>query len=132
LYRLFIHEDALEDLDRLWVRDEVAAARIVALIQQLKGDQVLLDHLTQHGYGKRSADEFDVSKWHRQWKLGRDLWRLEAWDLEQQGLRYRVIYAYVTGERRYYVLGVLPREQVDYDNPEDPITRRILRAYDEL
>lgn len=129
MYRLFIHGDAASDLERIWADDPVAAARITVLLEEIQGSQALLDRLTEHGFGSAPRESFNVSKWHRQWNQGRDLWRLKGWDLERIGVRYRAIYAYVPGKRHYHVLAVLPRGLVNYDDPEDPYTRRILRAY---
>ena len=132
MYRLFVHRDAAADLERLNSADPVAAARVVALLESVSADQDLLDRLTQHDFGAHRSADFHVSKWHSQWNQGRDLWRLKAWDLEAQRLQYRVIYAYIPGARKYHVLGVLHRSQVKYDDPSDPISKRILRAFDAL
>lgn len=132
MYRLFVHRDAQGDLERLYVADPVAAARVVALLESIAADQDLLDRLTQHDFGAYRSAEFHVSKWYSQWNKGKDLWRLKTWDLEEQRLQYRVVYAYVPGSRRYHVLGVLHRNQVKYDDPSDPYTKRILRAFDAL
>lgn len=132
MYRLFVHADAESDLERIWAEDETAAARITVLLEEVQGNQGLLDRLTEHGFGSNPSAPFNVSKWHRQWNQGRDLWRLKAWNLERIRVRYRVIYAYLPGKRHYHVLAVLPRDQVNYDDPDDPITRRILRAYADL
>lgn len=128
MYRLFIHEDADADLERLWAMDPDAAARIGVLLEEIRDDQELLDRLTQHDFGAPPAAPFHVSKWHEQWRRGRDLWRLKLWDLDDLQLRYRVIYAYVPGRRHYHVLAIAHRSQVNYDDPQDPLTRRILGA----
>ena len=36
------------------------------------------------------------------------------------------------GKCHYHVLAVSPRAEVNYDDPNDPITRRILSAYADL
>ncbi len=132
MYRLFIHEDAERDLEALWDTEPFAAARIAALLEGIGADQDLMDRLTQHDYGAYATAPFHVSRWQSQWNRGKDLWRLKDWDLEAQGLQYRIPYAYMRGKQHYHVLGVLHRGQVNYDDPNHPITRRILRAYDEL
>lgn len=92
---LFIHEDAVADLRALRRTELQAAARIAALLAELKGNPDLLDRLTQHDYGAYHSADFHVSKWQAQWRQGRDLWRLKMWDLEDQGLRYRIVYAFI-------------------------------------
>lgn len=100
----------------------------MALLEQLEGDPDLLDRLTQHDYGAHNSADFHVSKWQEQWRQGRDLWRLKVWDLEDQGLRYRIVYAFVPGMQHYHVLAIAPRD-FDYDK-NHPISQRILRAYE--
>jgi mRNA-degrading endonuclease RelE of RelBE toxin-antitoxin system len=127
---LFVHDDAKRDLRDLLTREPQVAGRILALLEQLEADPDLLDRLTQHDYGARGASDFHVSKWQAQWRKGRDLWRLKVWDLENQGLRYRIIYAFDPSRHHYHILAVAPRE-FDYDE-NHPIGRRILLAYQGL
>jgi len=127
---LFIHKDAIADLSALRQKELKAAARIVALLEELKGNPDLLDRLTQHDYGAHQSADFHVSKWQAQWRQGRDLWRLKVWDLEDQGLRYRIVYAFIPQKQHYHILAIAPRE-FDYDS-NHPISQRILRAYESL
>lgn len=130
MYRLYVHRDAVGDLNRLWQTSETAAARIVVLLEELQGNQDLLDRLTQHDFGVDRSETFHVSKWFEHWNKGKDLWRLKLWDLEAAELRYRVVYAYAPGIRQYNVLAIAPRS-FGYEK-NHPLTRRILRAYANL
>lgn len=130
MLRLYVHEDAEADLEQLWVTEPTAAARITALIEELEGNTDLLDRLTQHDFGAYRREDFHVSKWIEQWRKGKDLWRLKIWDLENKGLRYRVVYAFMSRQQDYCVLGILPRE-FNYD-PNHDLTRRIIAAYEDL
>ncbi len=76
------------------------------------------------------AESLDVSKWHALWKKGMDLWRLKFWELEHQGLPYRVIHALKRGTGDHFVLAIVSRD-FDYD-PKHPTTRRVLQAYADL
>ncbi|MFB1488915.1 MULTISPECIES: hypothetical protein [unclassified Thiocapsa] len=96
----------------------------------MEGYLDLLDRLTQHDYGAHRSADFHVSKWFEQWNKGRDLWRLKVWDLEDKGLRYRVVYAFAPKQHHYHVLAIAPRK-FDYDSSH-PFSQRILRAYQEL
>lgn len=127
---LFVHDDAKADLLALRDSEPQAAGRILALLEQLEGDTDLLDRLTQHDYGTHHSADFQVSKWLEQWNRGRDLWRLKIWDLEDKGLRYRIVYAFQPRKQHYHVLAIAPRE-FNYDTSH-PISQRILRAYEEL
>lgn len=127
---LYVHDDAVADLKSLWKREPQAATRIAVFLEELKGDQDLLDRLTQHGYGTHGYADFHISKWVEHWKKGRDLWRLKLWDLEDKGLKYRIVYAFIPNLQHYHVLAIAPRE-FDYDT-NHPISQRILRAYENL
>lgn len=128
---LFVHDDAKAVLLALRETEPQAAGRILALLEQLEGDPGLLDRLTQHDYGAYGSAVFHVSKWQEQWRKGRDLWRLKVWDLEENGLRHRIVYAFVPSKQHYHVLAITPRRDFNYEE-RDPITQRILRAYQEL
>jgi len=130
VYSLVVHTDAEDDLEELWRTAEDVAAAISVLLDELQGSQELLDALTVHDFGARGSEDFHVSKVSKFWDNGKDIWRIKIWDLEEQGLRYRVIYAYERGKKRYYVLGILPRATA-YDS-NDPRIRRILSAYEDL
>lgn len=127
---IFIHNDAKVDLLALRAREPQAAGRILALLEQLEGDPDLLDRLTVHDYGAYGSADFHVSKWQAQWRKGRDLWRLKVWELEEKGIRHRIVYAFEPRKQHYHVLAIAPRE-FNYDE-NHPIGQRILRAYEEL
>jgi mRNA-degrading endonuclease RelE of RelBE toxin-antitoxin system len=126
MYSILIHEDAENDLELLATSDLKAAATIYSLLEELNGDQDLLDRLLQHGFRN---EEIDISKFYALWKHG-SIWRLKVIELERLGIRYRIIYAFVPRERRYYILAIAPRD-FNYD-PKHATTKRILQAYKEL
>ena len=128
---LFIHDDATADLRALLNSDPVAAGQILALLEQLEGDHDQLDRLTQQDYGSGHWEDFHVSMWQAQQRDGRNLWRLKLWDLEDKGLRYRVVYAFVPQKQHYHVVAITRRKDFNYEE-SDPISQRILRAYQEL
>lgn len=131
MLHLFVHHDAQKDLDELWESDEDAAALIEATLDEIRGNEALLDALLEHDFGKRGdGASFHVNKWVQLWRQGKDLWRLKVWELENERKRWRIIYAYMPTESRYYVLGVAPRE-FDYD-PNHPLSQRIMAAYEDL
>ncbi|OAI06753.1 hypothetical protein [Methylomonas methanica] len=127
---LFIHEDAEDDLEEIWSKDIEAAARVTVLLEELKGNDDLLDRLTQHDFGSYGTADFHVSKWIEQWNKGNNLWRLKIWDLEDNDVKYRIVYAFIPAKKRYHVLGVVPREFNYAANNE--LTIRILNAYQNL
>jgi len=130
LFKLFVHDDAGGDLEQLWQNAPIAAARIAVLLEELEGNQDLLDRLTQHDFGAHQSADIHVSKWHEQWRKGKDLWRLKVWDLEDKSLRYRIVYAFVPGKKHYHVLAIAPRT-FNYE-PAHKLTKRILKAYEAL
>lgn len=130
MYRLSLHPDAKSDLDELWDTDEISAARIETILQEIQHDQNMLDMLTVHNFGIHHTQPLHVSKWLEFWNVGINLWRVKLWDLEDKGLRYRIVYAFMLGKQQYYVLGILPRDW-NYDENHQ-LTKRIKRAYDSL
>lgn len=130
MLRLLIHIDAEQDLDDLAAAQPKLAGRLVTLLAEIAADAGLLDMLTVHGFGSDEREAFDVSKWQAHWRKGKDIWRLKFWELEHQGLPYRVIYALKRGTGDHHVLAIASRD-FNYDL-NHPTTRRILQAYADL
>ena len=128
--RLLFHRDAEQDLDELASSQPKLAARLVALLEEVGADPGLIDMLTVHRFGFDEREPFDVSKWQEYWNSGKDIWRLKFWELEHQGLPYRVIYALQRGTGDHHVLAIVTRD-FNYDS-NHPTTRRILQAYEDL
>ena len=128
--RLLFHPEARQDLSDLAASQPKLAARLLVLLAEIAADAVLMNMLTVHGFGSDEREPFDVSRWQAHWKEGKDLWRLKFWELEHQGLPYRVIYALKRGTGDHYVLAIASRD-FNYD-PQHQTTLRILQAYDEL
>lgn len=127
MYSLAIYDDAEKDLDALWDSDEDAAADIDVLLDEIRGDQNLLDLMTVDGY---VGDKFDVveMRYFRRTRL--NIWRLKAGYLEADWTQYRIIYAFEPKKKTYHVLAVMPREK-DYEKDRQFVAR-LERAYDDL
>jgi len=130
LPRLLIHDDAKADLTQLAQSEPQFAARLIVLLQEIQADRELLDMLTAHDFGTDERESFHVSRWEEHWNRNKDIWRLKFWELENQGIQYRVIYALKRGTGDHYVLAVAHRD-FNYDR-NHPTTQRILQAYDDL
>lgn len=128
--RLLFIEDAKRDLAAIKLEAPQLAVRLAVLLQELSSDDSLLEMLTAHDFGSDKRAPFHVSRWQEHWRGGKDLWRLKFWELEDQGLPYRVVYALKRGTGDHYVLAIVSRD-FDYDR-NHVVTQRILRAYDDL
>jgi hypothetical protein len=134
---IVIHRGAQDDLELVWNSDEEAAAAIETLLQEAKGNQAVLDTFTVQDFftfqdfGADSTQPYHiVRRWTAQQRVGRNLWRLKIWDLEDHLIRHRIVYAFEPRVHRYFVLGVFDR---NFNYAEsDPRTQRILAVYDNL
>jgi hypothetical protein len=130
-YRLAISAEAKADLDQIASADPETAADILVWLEWIRDDEESIKHLHYDRYGDQRPRSdldpaFSVRKWVETWK-GRDpsaLWRLKLWDLEQEGIQYRIIYAYQIESRCFWILGVVHRD-FNYDT-NHPISQRIL------
>ncbi|MBP8218122.1 MAG: hypothetical protein KAX48_00680 [Aeromonas sp.] len=140
MYELIIHDDATADLRSMMERNRSAAIKLARFLQELRGDQDLLDRLTQNGFGGRpnapspKQARFNTGIWVAAQDQGMNLWRMRHFEV----LDYRVIYAFFAPET-YTVLGIV--EKAEHGNPDDerfdyeldhPITKRIKKAYQAL
>ncbi|MFK4075184.1 hypothetical protein ACI2KX_15870 [Ectopseudomonas khazarica] len=133
MFALSYSPGAQEDVRQLKSIDPNAAALVLATVQEIRGDQNLLDSLTIHEFEDRISKldlTYNVKHWWEHFKRGRDLWRLRVIDDENLLTDYRIIYAYCIPESKYYILGVVPRS-FNYDSNHTQ-TKRILAEYEEL
>jgi mRNA-degrading endonuclease RelE of RelBE toxin-antitoxin system len=114
----------------LRVTDPDSADLILALLQEAKVNQSALESLSIRDFGAARNQRFSVDMWVAQQNRGRNIWRLKIWELEELGIRYRVIYAFDPRISRYYVLGVFHRD-FDYDE-SDSRTQRVVASYEQL
>lgn len=126
---LALHNDALDDLRLIRQQSPQAYGCLIALIQQLRVDPALQARL--HDINVDSNDRSGVLgvKPCRSVQVAtgrKPVYRLRAWDLERQGLRYRLIYIYRWKDQSFNILAVVARSELDYDDPEHPIRQRIL------
>lgn len=122
-----IHEHGEADLDRLWQTDRRAAAAVVATLEQLAADPRLVDKLTTHGNNQVGLHEINVKRWQRIRAKQGDLWRFRA--LNTPATSYRVVYGYEIQARRICVLGVVHKDEFNYDDPTNPVAQRIVAVW---
>jgi len=134
-YVLCIDEDAEADLEQIAEFDETSAVNLALFLEELGGDLNLLERLLEHGYEEHfSVDwvaNFSVSRWQAQWNAGHNLWRLKELNLEDEGFRYRLIYAFFPKLKHFRVLGVFPRNEFNYES-SNPRTVRVMERYHQL
>lgn len=134
MYKLIVHPDAEEDLKAVRLVDPATAADLIVFLEEVRGDQDLLDRLTQKGYSFENGDwieNIDVQPIASQQQAGRNLWRLKLWDLEREGIKYRILYAFAPRTRSYHILAIVERSKFNYE-PSHPITLRVLRAHEDI
>ncbi len=123
-----VHNDATSDLREIRTTDVVAFNRLVAFIQQLKVDPSLIDRLLDHGAGSDRTGPISVMQWLSVKKVERvPLWRVKSWDLERNGLKYRLIYCYNWPDKSYNIMAVVSRDSLNYDDPQHPIRKRVVQ-----
>lgn len=132
VYRLAIGENAKGDLAAIKQSAPDTEAILIALLQEIASSQWLLESLTIKDFGYARNEKIHVDKWAKQQGRGRDrnLWRFKSWDLEKQGMQYRVVYCLDPRTRAYLVLAVLHRD-FDYDESK-PRVKQLLADYDSL
>jgi mRNA-degrading endonuclease RelE of RelBE toxin-antitoxin system len=114
VYTLKVHREAQSDLNSIGTKHPDVRDEIVALLQEIGGSQDLLDALTIKDFGINGDKPIHVDWWWELQQQGLNAWRFKAWDLEEAGLHFRVIYVLDSPRSRYIVLAVLPRS-FDYD-----------------
>jgi hypothetical protein len=122
-----VHNDATGDLRAIARNDPVNFPKLYALLEQLRKDPSLRGHLLDNHFGADRSEPISVMQWIGV-KRQAPLWRLKFWDLERHGVRYRLLYVFDWKAQTFVVLAVVQRDAFNYDDPNDPIRRRVLRC----
>lgn len=128
-YTLHVCEEAESDLDDIYDIDEDAGATIEVFLQEVRGNQDMLDRLSSSNYRSYGDNDFDVKRWIEAWRT-MAVWRIRVYNCDGAAKNYRVIFTFHPIEKRYYILGVVPRD-FDYD-PNHQLSKRIASTYSEL
>lgn len=122
-----VHNEAVEDLRNIRVAAPADAGKLVALIQQLKADPSLQAQMHQRDSGEDRQGPIGVKRWSTMYRETRQkpVYRMRAWDLEKQGLNYRLLYIFDWTDQSFNILAVVARAGLDYDDSNHPIRQRI-------
>lgn len=132
---LKIHSNAKSDIRELKERDVNGIGKLLALLREIGADDALLDRLNIRDCTFEVGQSGRVNaKGFASQRPARDLWRLKAWDCEDELIPYRVIYAFhpASPHRKtpeLEILAVVERSKYNYER-DHPITKRVLRDYD--
>ena len=129
-YSIAIHDDAIHDIDKIYLVDEDAAADIEVFLEEAKLNQKTLDNLTVNKYVNDEVPPYNVKELVELKRKKFILWRIRLLWLDSNARDYRIIYAFNPAEMRYYILGVVLKE-FNYDINHE-ITKRIIAAYNKL
>lgn len=130
MHSLIIHQEALEDLQRVRAYDQWSAARIFVVLQELDGDCDLLSNLCVQHFHRDPPREIDACRWREVFDEGRNIWRLKVWGADDMLLPYRIIYAHKEHECEFHVLAIVHRSW-NYDVTHE-VSQRIFASYDQL
>ncbi|OAI18273.1 MULTISPECIES: hypothetical protein [Methylomonas] len=123
-----VHDDAVDDIEGISQINMSDSLKLVSFIEQLCTDQRLIAKLLENGFGENRQGPISVKKWGSVHKLEHlPVWRLRAWDLEKQGLNYRLIYFFNWMDRNYYIMAVVHRSDLDYDDKYNEIRIRVTK-----
>lgn len=121
-YRLQIHRDANNDIREILKCDRRVGGQIVAFLQELEGDQLLLDNLNIDDYEDDRITVRMLVQLQREpnrWNA----WRFTLRDVEppENKLPYRVLYAFDHTRLVYHILAVVHRSTAYDDKTLDRV-----------
>jgi hypothetical protein len=122
-----VHNDATNDLKSIKNINKDLFSRILMLIQQLKNDEKLIKILLDHKSGKEEKISVqELVRVKRQENL--IIRRLKFNELEKDGIKYRIIYYFDWKLNDYYIMAIINRNDLDYDNPNDTTICRVINT----
>ncbi len=122
-----VHNDATNDLKSIKNINKDLFSRILTLIQQLKNDEKLIKILLEHKSDKEEKISVqELVRVKKQENL--IIRRLKFHELEKDGIKYRIIYYFDWKIKDYYIMAIINRDDLDYDNPNDTTICRVINA----
>lgn len=108
-----------------------AFAEVLVLMRELQACPNLVDRLLVETppWAKDATENID--KWNRLYRSGFDLWRLKLL-APSTASKFRIVYAYDIKTYSFHVLAIVSRGAINYDDPDHPLTKRILHDYDQF
>lgn len=132
MYKLSFHPEVKNDLEQTKWSDPMALARFHAFFTEVKDNPSLLlscDGIAPHD--SNFSKLADIKPWMSMKYSGRKLWRLRFSDFAYRRPDYRIIYFISETLKKITIVAVLKREEINYDDCNHPIYRRISSAYDQ-
>jgi len=124
-----VHNDAVDDLRGIQIKNLDHFIKIAAFVQQLKADRCLISRLLDNGFGSDWDEPINVKKWISASKIEHiPLWRLRAIDLEKSELKYRFIYFYHYPTKTNIIMAIVHRDEFDYDDTNNEIRKRVISS----
>lgn len=126
---LEVHNDATADLRAIGAVDPAGAAQLVALLLELRTNPTLHTSLLTKDVGSPPARPLSAKRWGSVNTVERlPIWRLRAWELERNGLHYRLFYVFDYKRQMFAVIAITRRDLFDYDDTQHPLRIRMVRC----
>lgn len=123
------HDDVKLDFSRIATKSPTARGRILAALEAASEDETVLNNLESKCYRTYGDNDTEIKQWILARSLGYAIHRFRFFDLEENGYRYRVIYAFDDVHDECHILAILRRDEIDYDDPANEFNTRIFAAY---
>lgn len=122
-------DDALDALEDLYDEDEVSAALIDVLLEELETQPALLDELCITGNRHQHNPPFEVKRLQELWRKCYTIYILKITSNDGIVISHRVIYAHHPQHDCYYVLALMKRE-INYE-ADTQFIDRICKLYED-
>ncbi|MFM2465127.1 hypothetical protein P0D87_15905 [Paraburkholderia sp. RL17-368-BIF-A] len=128
--QLIVEPNAESDLDELFETDPDAAAIIDVLLDEIYGDEELIQLLCANRTARLEDPAFNNERFIELWDAGYTIYRLKIWDMDGGLLDQRVLHAYDGRSACTHILGILHRDYA-YDTAHEKV-RRCVEDYDAI
>jgi hypothetical protein len=127
---LIVEAHAEQDLDTLFLEDEDTAAIIDVLLDEIYGNEDLIQLLCTDRSRRMEEPAFTNERFIELWNIGYTIYRLKMWDLEDSLLSHRTLHAYDGRSDCTHILAIIHRDHA-YDT-NHPQVRRCVADYDAI
>lgn len=127
---LIVEPHAEADLDELFESDPDTAAIIDVLLDEIFGNEELIQLLCTDRANRREDPAFDNERFIELWNDGYTIYRLKIWDMDGALINHRALHAYDGRSDCTHILGILHRDYA-YDTAHEKV-RRCVGDYESI
>ncbi len=128
-YSITVIKEAVDELERLKVRDLDSYTSMLVLLEQFEEDESLLEELMTPGTDFDGDPTFEKKRYKTAWDAGYNILILKFYTMDGALASHRAMIGFDSQKGKYYVLSI-PAREIEYERDRDWLAE-LYRRYEQ-